>query len=180
MARYGPPDDPNYPDDSPTAYLGQQPGLTPDDPTPWYRKPVALVAFGAIGAVVIALIVYGLAKLITGGDSPTESTSLTPLTTTSRSVAPTTTSSSPETVTETTTPTTTEPTTTTTTEPTTTTTTDHDDAEHQRHHERQHQHQHGDRDGHGAAAPLSVTGRAPRMPRPSPRRCGRPPGTHGW
>lgn len=125
MARYGPPDDPNHPDDSPTQYLGQVPGLPPDEPVAWYRKPVALVALGAVGALVIALVVFGLAKLITGGNSPTESTSLTPITTTSRSATPTTTPST-QTATETTSSTTTEPTTTTTTtttEPTTTTTT---------------------------------------------------------
>ena len=119
VARYGPPDDPNYPNDEPTAYLGPP----VEEPVPWYRKPAALVALGALGAVLIALIVFGLAKLITGGDSPTESTSLTPLTTTSRAVT-TTAATTPETVTETVTPTTTEPTTTTTTTaPTTTTTT---------------------------------------------------------
>jgi cytoskeletal protein RodZ len=114
VARYGPPDDPNYPDDDPTEYLGPPPG----EPVPWYRRPAALVGFGALGAVVVALIVFGLAKLITGGDEPSEQTPLTPLTTTSRSVTSTTTSA-PETVTETYTPTTTAPT---TTEPTTTTT----------------------------------------------------------
>jgi hypothetical protein len=122
VARYGPGDDPNYPDDAPTVYHGA-PG---DEPVPWYRKPAALVAFGALGAVLIALIVFGLAKLITGGDEPEPQTTLTPLTTTSRSVVPptaVTTTAAPETVTETVTPTTTAPTTTTTTEPTTTTTT---------------------------------------------------------
>ncbi|MCV7302328.1 hypothetical protein H7J93_22145 [Mycobacterium barrassiae] len=130
MARYGSPDDPNYPDDDPTVYANynQPPGQPPGDPGPWYRRPAALVGFGALGAVVFALIVFGLAKLITGGDEPAEQTPLTPLTTTSRSVVPTTTTTSaPQTVTETYTPTTTEPTTTTTTTtttpPTTTTTT---------------------------------------------------------
>jgi hypothetical protein len=117
VARNGPPDDPNFPDDDPTAYLGPPPG----EPVPWYRKPAALVGLGALGALLIALIVFGLAKLITGGDEPSEQTTLTPLTTTSRSVV--TTTPSAETVTETITPTTTPPTTTTTTEPTTTTTT---------------------------------------------------------
>ena len=47
VARYGPPDDPNNPDNQPTAYInygdyGQPP---PGEPLPWYRKPVALVAF---------------------------------------------------------------------------------------------------------------------------------------
>lgn len=119
MARYGPDDDPNYPNEDPTQYLGQPP---PED-VPWYRKPAALVAIGALGAVLIALIVWGLANLITGDDTTTEPTSLTPLTTTTRSLV-TTTSVAPETVTETVTPTTTAPpTTTTTTAPTTTTTT---------------------------------------------------------
>ena len=130
MARYGPPDDPNSPDNDPTAYInygnsgyGEPPGPPPEEPVPWYRKPAALVGFGALGALLIALIVFGLASLITGGDEPSEQTTLTPLTTTSRS-ATTATTSAPQTVTETVTPTTTaSTTTTTTTEPTTTTTT---------------------------------------------------------
>jgi cytoskeletal protein RodZ len=129
VARYGPPDDQNYPDDDPTVYAnyGDPPGPPEGDPVAWYRKPAALVGFGALGAVVVALIVFGLARLVTGGDEPSEQTTLTPLTTTSRSAAPSTTTSAPKTVTETYTPTTTESaTTTTTTEttpPTTTTTT---------------------------------------------------------
>jgi cytoskeletal protein RodZ len=136
VARNGPPDDQNYPDDDPTVYAnygdgghGEPPGRPDGDQVPWFRRPAALVALGALGAVVVALIVFGLAKLITGGgDAPSDQTPLTPLTTTSRSVAPTATSgtSAPQTVTETYTPTTTEPTTTpttTTTTPTTTTTT---------------------------------------------------------
>ena len=118
VARYGPPDDQNQPDDDPTVYANYGGGAydePPGDPVPWYRKPAALVGFGALGAVVIALIVFGLAKLVTGGDEPSQQTSLTPLTTTSRSVTPTTTTTvAPETVTETYTPTTTESTTTTT------------------------------------------------------------------
>ena len=124
MARYGPPDDPNNPDNQPTAYINYgDHGPPPGEPLPWYRKPVALVAFGALGAVLIALIVFGLVKLITGGtSSDTPPTTLTPITRTATSVtAPTTTTAN-----TTTEPTTTEPTTTpttTTTEPTTTTTT---------------------------------------------------------
>lgn len=117
MARYGPPDDPNYPDETPTEYYGRPPG----EPVPWYRKPAALVAFGALGAVLIALFVYGLAKLISV-DSPsdtTPTTRLTPLTTTT---APVVAPPPPRTVTETVTPTTEPTTTTTTTTPTTTTT----------------------------------------------------------
>lgn len=119
MARYGSSDDQsNYSDDEPTElsnYGGHD--QPPPGDTPWFRKPVALVAFGAGGALLIALIVYGLAKAITG-DSITDTsptTSLTPVTPTT-AVAP------PATVTQTATPTatTTEPT---TTEPTTATTT---------------------------------------------------------
>jgi cytoskeletal protein RodZ len=123
VARYGPPDDPNQPDNDPTAYINYGDGgygAPPGDPVPWYRKPAALVGLGALGALLIALIVFGLATLITGGDEPSEQTTLTPLTTTSRSVATTVTTSA-QTVTETVTPSTTESTT--TTEPTTTTTT---------------------------------------------------------
>ena len=75
MARYGPPDDPNHPDDDPTVYSNYggggydgPPGPPPGDEVPWFRKPAALIVFGALGAVIIALIVFGLAKLITGGD----------------------------------------------------------------------------------------------------------------
>jgi hypothetical protein len=68
VARYGPPDDPNYySDEEPTAYANsygaydQQPGQggpPPEPPpVPWYRKPAALVAFGAIIALMVALIV---------------------------------------------------------------------------------------------------------------------------
>ena len=128
MARYGPPDDPNYPNDEPTAYINygdhSQP---PGEPLPWYRKPVALVAFGALGAVLIALIIFGLVKLLTGGTSfDTPPTTLTPITRSTTSVtAPTTTTAAttaePTTTEQTTTPTTTEPTTTTTTTTPTTT-----------------------------------------------------------
>ena len=158
-----PPDDPNHPDNDPTAYInygdggyGEPPGPPPGDPLPWYRKPAVLVGLGALGALLIALIVFGLAKLITGGDEPSEQTTLTPLTTTSRSVATTATTSAPQTVTETVTPTTTESTT------TTTTTADHDNdrADHQCQHEREHKHrnQHRDRNGDGATTtqPLAL------------------------
>lgn len=133
MARYGDSDDSNYySDDEPTqlgnyAYGDYEQAPPPDaePPVPWYRKPAALVGLGALGAVLIALIVFGLAKAITG-DSDSETTptsSLTPVTTTSApAVVPpaTVTETASETATTTTEPTTT---TTTTTEPTTTTTT---------------------------------------------------------
>ncbi|TRW77253.1 hypothetical protein FK535_26910 [Mycolicibacterium sp. 018/SC-01/001] len=138
MARYGSGDDENYYSDDDATQLSNygQGGYAHDDqagydqPAPWYRKPAALVAFGAVGAVILALIIFGLAKAITG-DSPSEPTtaSLTPVTSssapavTSSSAAEETTGTSTETTAATTTPTTTTPTTTETTAPTTTTTT---------------------------------------------------------
>ncbi|MBX7449442.1 hypothetical protein GR927_15720 [Mycolicibacterium sp. 3033] len=135
MARYGSGDDGNYysDDDDATQLSNYGQGGYPDDyqagpdqPTPWYRKPAALVAFGALGAVIVALIIYGLAKAITG-DAPSEptTTSLTPLTSTAPAVAPSSTvDETTATTTESTAPTTTTttPTTTETTSPTTTTT----------------------------------------------------------
>lgn len=137
MARYGSGDDDNYSsDDDATQLSNYGQGGYPDDdqagydqPAPWYRKPASLVAFGALGAVIVALIIYGLAKAITG-DTPSEPTSasLTPLTSSSApAVAPSstadeTTATTAETTAPTTTTTTT-PTTTETTAPTTTTTT---------------------------------------------------------
>ena len=71
VARYGPPDDPNNPDNQPTAYINYGDAGPPSvEPVPWYRKPVALVAFGALGAVLVALIIFGMVKLLTGGSSP--------------------------------------------------------------------------------------------------------------
>ncbi len=121
MARNGPPEDPGYyPDDEPTTYLGygDQP---PGEPVPWYRKPAALVAFGALGAVIIALLIYAIVKLVAGGTSsePTSTTTTTPTTTTTAVLVP-----APGTVTETATATTAVTPSTTTTAPTTTTTTE--------------------------------------------------------
>ena len=204
MARYGPPDDPNSPDNDPTAYInygnsgyGEPPGPPPEEPVPWYRKPAALVGFGALGALLIALIVFGLASLITGGDEPSEQTTLTPLTTTSRSGDHGDDIGAPDRDGD-------------------RHTDDHrvdddhhdhgadhdhdDRADHQCQHEREHEYrdQHRDRNGDGAATrPLSsaaqvveaaqrlrllrpLSGRATRTPRPAPRRCAPPPDRRAW
>ncbi|PQP53735.1 hypothetical protein C6A88_03125, partial [Mycolicibacterium austroafricanum] len=107
MARYGDSDDQNYSDDDPTQLSNYGTSgeygydqLPPEDgaATPWYRKPAALVALGAAGVLLIALIVFGLARVITGDSDPETATTtpLTPLTTTTApAVAP------PATVTET-------------------------------------------------------------------------------
>jgi len=65
------------------------------EPTPWYRKPVGIVAWVLAVLVLIALIVYGLMELIQGG----EGTSHTPSSTTS--TTPTTTATTPPTTTTT-------------------------------------------------------------------------------
>ena len=130
VAGYGP-DDPNYYSDSePTAYAAnygdsggyqQPPGQPPEEPTPWYRKPAALIGFGALIALLVALIVW-LAVSLMSDDSSGSTESTTSTTTTSESaseVAPTQTVTEttppPSTSTETTAPST--ETTTTTTEP---------------------------------------------------------------
>ncbi len=56
----------------------------PEPPTPWYRRPAALVAAGAIGIVVLALVAYAVFTLVSG--SPAHS----PATTTTTTTAPTT------------------------------------------------------------------------------------------
>ena len=75
MSHYGPPDDPGYYSDQPTGHGGygrQPPGEPPPGPperpgVPWYRRPWALVGFGALGALLFVLIVF----LIFGGSNST-------------------------------------------------------------------------------------------------------------
>lgn len=57
----------------------------PEPPTPWYRRPAALIAVGALGVILLAALVFAVVKLATG--SPANS----PATTTSSSTAPATT-----------------------------------------------------------------------------------------
>jgi cytoskeletal protein RodZ len=98
----------------------------PEPPTPWYRRPAALVAAGAIGVILLGALVFAVVKLTSGSPAPSPATTTpvpsttAPVTTTERAPrhhgdgggAPT------ETVTETApppsndTPTTTEPSTT--------------------------------------------------------------------
>ncbi|MCV7402481.1 hypothetical protein H7K24_20280 [Mycobacterium fragae] len=118
MARYGPPDDPsnrpthmaNYGPSGPpppgygSGYDDQGSGEPPEPesaPTPWYRKRALLVAWGALVAILVALIIYGLITLSTGGGgAPSTSTSSTTSTTTSTATStatttPSTTTASP-------------------------------------------------------------------------------------
>lgn len=155
MARDGYPDDPNnYSDSDPTQYANyggtggeaysdyQQPGYDqpgygqptgygqvpePEPPTPWHRKPVALIGLGVLTAVVLAFLVYAVVKFTSGdSSSPAVTSTTTPTssvdTSSSASVAPgpggttQTVTESPSTSTETPTTTTETPTTTTTTQ----------------------------------------------------------------
>ncbi|OBG20974.1 hypothetical protein [Mycobacterium sp. 852002-51057_SCH5723018] len=72
------------------------------EPTPWYRRPVGIIAWVVAVLVLIALIVYGLMELIGGdqGTGHTPSTSTTAPSTTSTTTPPATTSTGPSTTTE--------------------------------------------------------------------------------
>lgn len=75
MARHDPPD---YGAGDPTAYgnygygdqrggYGQQP---PPEPTPGWRKPLALAGWGVLIAVLIGLIIFGIIQLAHGRPTP--------------------------------------------------------------------------------------------------------------
>ncbi|MEK0478206.1 oligopeptide transporter substrate-binding protein [Mycobacterium ulcerans] len=104
MARHDPPD---YGAGDPTAYgnygygdqrggYGQQP---PPEPTPGWRKPLALAGWGVLIAVLIGLIIFGIIQLAHGRPTPASvtktvtatMTTTTPTTTTTTTTAPTTT-----------------------------------------------------------------------------------------
>ena len=72
------------------------------EPRPWYRKPVALLAWALMVTILIALIVYGISELIGGGQAPSRVPSST-------TTAPTTTTPTTTTAPTMTTPTTTPP-----------------------------------------------------------------------
>lgn len=127
MTGYGPPDDPS---EAPTGYYdygdgGQPP---PRPPTPWYRKPIILVALGLFGAILLGLVIYLIADQTAGhgGTTQTPTSPTTPTTTPTTTAEITTTEpvAPPET--------TTEPTTAPTTTPTTSTSVD--EGHHHHHH----------------------------------------------
>lgn len=70
------------------------------EPTPWYRKPLGVIAWVIAVAILLALIVYGLMELIQGG----QGTSHTPSTTSSTTPATTTMTTTPTTTTPSETP----------------------------------------------------------------------------
>ncbi|MEZ0349190.1 oligopeptide transporter substrate-binding protein [Mycobacterium sp. pR1184] len=91
MARHAPAD--HFVDDEPTVYIhhgndaygNAEPD--PDDPIPGWRKPIALAGWGALIAVLIALIVWGIIQLMHGAppQEPVTGPTLVPSTTTPRS-----------------------------------------------------------------------------------------------
>jgi hypothetical protein len=134
---YGPPDDPSeaptgfidYGDDGPQQ---SQPG------SPWYRKPIVLLALGLFAAILLGLALYVLADWTHGSGGPTQTptspTTSTGVTTTTPAATTTEAPAAPATTTTLTfPPTTTEPTTTpaTTTSPPSTTL---EDGRHHHHH----------------------------------------------
>jgi hypothetical protein len=117
MARHAPAD---YGVDDPTVFLyygDDEYGSAepePDDPIPGWRKPIALIGWGLLIAVLIALIIWGIIQLVHGTPPREPATTPTPATTTATtrpSSAATTTPPAPQSsVQTTTTPTTDAPT----------------------------------------------------------------------
>jgi cytoskeletal protein RodZ len=52
----------------------------PEPPTPWYRRPAALVAAGAIGVVILGLAAYAVLKLASGSPANSPATTTAPST----------------------------------------------------------------------------------------------------
>ncbi|CPR10906.1 hypothetical protein BN971_02180 [Mycobacterium bohemicum DSM 44277] len=67
----------------------------PEPRQPWYRRPAALVAAGAVGVIVLAAVAFAVVKLVSGspGHAPAATTTTTAPTTTT--VATTTTTEAP-------------------------------------------------------------------------------------
>ncbi|MEE6135620.1 oligopeptide transporter substrate-binding protein [Mycobacterium sp. 050128] len=97
MARHAPAD--YFVDDEPTVLIhygddeqaGAQPD--PDDPIPGWRKPIALAGWGALIAVLIALIVWGIIQLMHGAPPQEPVTNTTPATATTKAPRPSSTAS---------------------------------------------------------------------------------------
>ena len=121
MTGYGPPDDPS---EAPTGKFdygnyddyGQPLDESKPEPTPWYRRPAALIAWAVLTAALIALAVYGILEMTKGGggSTPASTSTTTPTTTATAptSSATTTEPVAPAPTTVTSTPTTTAPATT--------------------------------------------------------------------
>jgi hypothetical protein len=72
--------------------------LDQSEPTPWYRRPAALIGWLAAVLILLGLIVYGVLELIHGGQgsSQTPETSTAPSTTTTTTTPPPTTTTTTE------------------------------------------------------------------------------------
>jgi hypothetical protein len=86
----------DVPPDHPEAPEALDPFDQEPEPTPWYRRPLGVIAWVIAVAILLALIVYGLMQLIQGGQGtgpgPSTTSSTTPTTaTTTMTTAPTTT-----------------------------------------------------------------------------------------
>jgi cytoskeletal protein RodZ len=79
MASYVPPDD------SGGNAGNQQP--EPEEPIPGWRKPIALVGWGVLIAVLIGLIIWGIIQLAQGPPTPAPVTTTTTTTTTPTTTA---------------------------------------------------------------------------------------------
>ncbi|WP_025736571.1 hypothetical protein [Mycobacterium genavense] len=94
MGRHAPAD--HFVDDDPTVFIhygddeygGAQPD--PDDPIPGWRKPIALVGWVGLIAVLIALIVWGIIQLAQGAppQQPVTGTTTAPRPSATSSVVP--------------------------------------------------------------------------------------------
>ncbi len=66
------------------------PAPEPEPPTPWYRRPVVLVAAGAIGVILLGALVFAVVKLATGSPAHSPATTTTPTPSTTAAVTTTT------------------------------------------------------------------------------------------
>lgn len=86
-----------YSEDTQAAPYGgydPEPGR-PEPPTPWYRRPLALVGAGAAGVVVLGLAVYAVINLASGSPAHGPATTTTPTPSASVSTTATTTPAEP-------------------------------------------------------------------------------------
>jgi hypothetical protein len=74
VPRYEPPKDSEfYSEPTQSARYGGYSGAPAEPeppPTPWYRKPIVLVGAGALTVIMLAALVFGVAKLATGSSVP--------------------------------------------------------------------------------------------------------------
>ncbi len=91
------PEQPDYysEDTQAAPYSGYDPEPgRPEPPTPWYRRPLALVGAGAIGVVVLGLAVYAVINLASGSPAHSPATT-TPTPSATASTTATTTPAEP-------------------------------------------------------------------------------------